>query len=189
MTDRFFDITLPAKVKGWPYGAAPGFSTDLPTVDSGDTTPNRRWAEALETVRLPDAVRDMTVLVALRKHWLVCGGPAQTFPVRNPIDYASVDLVQPNEDPVISHTDQKIGVADNSQTDFQLIKTDTFETKTYVKTIYIPVVSSVLIGVGGSLIGDTEYTVSRPGGLVVFNTAPVTGDVEAGYFYDLDCAY
>ena len=193
MTERFVDAYLPDEVPGWPCLSSPLWSTQITRVDSGDEQANRRWAHPLYRFRLPEAVRDMSTLNAVRDHWLVLAGPFSTWPFRDPSDFASVDLTENNVAPTLSSADQTLGTGDGVTTAFQLIRTYT-ATNSYARTITIPVVSSVLIEVNGvdptTLSPAITWSVSRPGGLVTFSSPITAGHVvKAGYLFDNEVRY
>lgn len=192
---RFVDAYLPSAVPGYPCTSAPRFSTTLVTVSSGAEKANRNWQHPLWRYTLPDAVREWETVEALRKHWLAMGGPAQTFPFRDPLDFASVDLpiVPMQTTPTISMADQQIGTGNGTTLAFQLIKTYSpgAPAADYVRPIALPVLSSVLISVNGvDVSGTNPWTVSRPGGIVTFTTPPPPGQiVRAGFLFDVEVRF
>lgn len=191
---RFVDVYMPAQVPGYPCNSEPRFSTTIVTVDSGAEQVNRNWQHPLWRYMLPEAVRDWTVVEALKKHWLVMGGPAQTWPFRDPLDFASIDLpiVPMQSTPAISMLDQVIGTGDGAKTAFQLTKTySRYGATDYARTITLPVVDSVKVSVNGADVsGSNPWTVSRPGGVVTFTTPPSPGQVvRAGFLFDVEVRF
>lgn len=188
---RFLDIYMPVGVKGFPAVSAPRFSTTLVESDSGDEDANENWQHPLHTFRLPKLISNMAVFNALRAHWYNTKGPARTFPFRDPLDFASVDLECANTEPAISLIDQVIGEGDGLTKDFQLIKTYTAGAYSYSRTIQLPIVSSVLIGLDGDTPaaasgGPYVVTVTREGGNVNINPAPGNGvAITAGFLFDV----
>lgn len=116
-------------------------------------------------------------------------GPAYTWPFRDPLDFASKPLPAPNVAPVITMTDQAIGLGDGTTKDFQLVKTYKRGAQVYNRLIHLPIVSSVLVSIDGSATGIT-WTVSRPGGVISFATAPANGaEIRAGFLFDVEVRF
>jgi uncharacterized protein (TIGR02217 family) len=191
---RFVDVAMPAQVPGYPCNSEPRFSTTIVTVDSGAEQVNRNWLHPLWRYTLPEAVRDWTVVEALKKHWLVMGGPERTWPFRDPLDFASVDLpmVPMQTAPAVSMTDQLIGTGDGAKTAFPLIKNYAlYGASDYARPITLPVAGSVRVSVNGADVSvSNPWTVSRPGGVVTFTTPPGPGAaVRAGYLFDVEVRF
>lgn len=179
---RFIDLYLDDCVPGYPVLASPRFATEIVMVDSGDEQANQRWAHPLHRYVLPEAVRTMEVFNAVRDHWLICAGPARSFPFRDPLDFASVALSAPNTVPTVTPYDQALGVGDGSNRFFQLTKRYTRGGYSYDRTLTHPVTASIRIAedpdgssppfeyVGG-------FTVGRETGIVTFDVAPLAGHV------------
>lgn len=195
---RFIDEYMSRRVVGYPVDVGPMFSTQLVVVDSGAEQANRRWYNPIRTISIPSGVRDHATFEALKDHWLVMGGPAHTWPWRDPTDFASCPLLEINDVPTIALDDQVIGVGDGGTVEFQLTKTYTVGAQTYVRPINFPIVTSVLIGVDGvapELASPVESpplsaTVTREGGLVTFSYPPPVGAVlTAGFLFDLQVRF
>jgi uncharacterized protein (TIGR02217 family) len=191
MTDRFKDLYAPSGLPGYPCNSSPRFNTQMVGVDSGDMQVNRRWQHPLYIFSLPEAIREQSVFEAVHAHWLIMGGPAHTWPFRDPLDFASADLPKPNTAPEITLTDQIIGVGDGVTRTFQLIKNYNSGAFSYVRTIYLPLTTSVLIGLDGADPGTAmPWSVTRPGGLIVFDTPVDPGvQISAGYLFDNEVQY
>lgn len=184
---RFVDVYLDPCVPGYPCISAPRWSTLIVQVDSGDEQVNQRWAHPLHRFTLPEAVREMPVFNAVRDHWLVMRGPAKAWPWRDPLDFASIPLAMPNEQDVpITATDQTIGVGDAVRMSFPLTKLYQRGTQSYTRRIVLPVVASVLVSVNGTLVAAPgNWSVTRPGGEIVFVNPPANGAIiRAGYLFD-----
>lgn len=191
---RFLDIYAPAAMPGFPCFSSPRFSTLLTSVDSGAESANRRWRHPLYKFTLPEAVRQHDVYEALRDHWLIMGGPAQTWPFKDPLDFASVALEKANKTPAVSATDQALGSGNGAATQFQLVKTYSRGGQTYTRKIHLPVVASVVVAVDGgdpaALSPPLGWTVSRPGGVVTFDAAVPNGlAVTAGFRFDVEVRF
>lgn len=201
---RFVDVYLSERIQGYPVEVAPNFSTQQTRVDSGAEASNSRWADPLRDIRVPDGVRDHPTFEAIKRHWLVMKGPHKTWPWRDPTDFASVDLLMPNEptaDVVArrSRTDQPlvdangdVAIPDGVQTVFYLGKRYDVGSpaEPYIRRIYFPVVSTIQVAIDGTLVSPT---VSREGGVVTFAVAPAAGspgsDMTWGGLFDLQVRF
>lgn len=188
---RFVDQYAPLEMNSFGWVSAPLFSTQITQADSGAEQANRRWRHPLRKFICPEGVREHDVFEALKAHWLVMGGPAHTWPIRDPTDFASADLEAMNEEPAITNMDQVLGTADGVRTQFQLLKTYARGSQTYAREIHLPVTSSVVVSVNGvNVASPGNWSVSRYGGVVTFNAAPTAGHVvRAGFFFDCEVRF
>lgn len=191
---RFLDVYLDRCVPGYPCMSSPRWSTSITHSDSGAEQVNQRWKHPLHKFTLPEAVRDHTVYEAVRDHWFIMRGPLRTFPFRDPLDFASVPLDRPNQTPPISWSDQVLGTGDGVNTVFQLVKTYNRGGESYTRTIYHPVVSSVVVSVNnqdpGALLIPLTWSVDRATGQVTFSGPPDPGAVvRAGFLYDVEVRF
>jgi uncharacterized protein (TIGR02217 family) len=130
----------------------------------------------------------MSIFNSVRDHWLVMRGPAYTWPWRDPLDFASVNLDEPNQVPVITGTDVVIGTGDGTTREFQLVRTYTRGSQSYSRKITLPVLNTVIITVDNLEVSD--YTITRPGGLITFDVAPPNGDIiRAGFLFDVEVRF
>jgi uncharacterized protein (TIGR02217 family) len=189
---RFVDKYLSARIQGYPVEVAPNFSTQIVRVDSGAEQANRRWQDALRDISIPNGVRDVATFEALKLHWLSMGGPAHTWPWRDPLDFATAELAQPNTAPATTRTDTRFGVGDGVTLEFQLKKRYELGSPStpYDRVINLPIVSTVEIGIDGvdptALSPAITWTVTRLGGVVTFSSAPANGAVLTwGGLFDL----
>lgn len=194
MAERFLDIYAPAEMPGFPCFSSPRFSTLITQVDSGAEDANRRWQHPLYRFTLPEAVRDHAVYEALRDHWLIMGGPAQSWPFKDPLDFASQALPAANLAPAVTATDQLLGTGDGIATQFQLVKTYSRSGQSYQRSIHLPRSGTVLVAIDGvdpaALSPPIGWTVSRPGGVITFDAPPPIGqDVTAGYLFDVEVRF
>lgn len=187
----FIDEYLPEAVPGYPCASVPLTKTTINVTSGGREQRNREWEHPLHRFVLPEAAgRNWSVVEELKKHWLIMAGPAESFPFRDPLDFASCNLVKPNLTPTVAASDQIIGTGTGFTDTFQLTKTYTVGAETYVRTIHLPVLSSVVISVNGVTVDPADYSVSRPGGVVTFDTAPTDGHVvRAGFLFDCEVRF
>jgi uncharacterized protein (TIGR02217 family) len=192
---RFQDVYTPPEMPGWPCTSTPRTSTLIVEVDSGDEQVNRRWQHPLRRFTMPEAVRDMNIFEAVRDHFLVMGGPAHTWPFRDPLDFASRALAQPNVPPAVGFSDQVIGNGNGATTNFQLIKTYKSGAFSYARTITLPVIASVVVSIDdkplAAHVPPLTFTVTRPGGVITFaGGAPHPGGViKAGFLFDCEVRF
>jgi uncharacterized protein (TIGR02217 family) len=191
--DAFLDLYMPEEIKGMPCRSQPRFSTKIVLAKSGDEGRNQNWRTPLRRFVLPEAVSDQESFEAALDFWLVTSGPFHSWPFRDPFDFASVALDQPNVEPEIALDDQPLGTADGLAYAFQLVKQRTVSGRTFEEDIFLPIVDTVLLGmngyapedVPGGLGGPYSATISRPGGLVTFSPIPQAGLVlTAGFLFD-----
>lgn len=195
----FRDVYLPDRLKGFPWTSSPRFNTTITAVANGDEHRNQNWINPLHRFRAPEGVRCHEDIEELRDHWLIMAGPLYTFPIRDPLDFASRALVKPNLEPVIFSTDQVLGIGDGVETVFQLQKKYDRGGYDYTRPIYFPVVESVLLA-GNALPLSTAaptlpggpYTadVVRVGGEVIFDHPPAVGVIlTAGFYFDVEVRF
>lgn len=193
---RFTDVYLSARIQGYPVEVAPIFSTQIAIVDSGTEQANQRWIDPLREINIPRGVRDQATFEAIKRQWLNMAGPAMTWPWRDPTDFASVDLTRINEAPTVTRTDQALGVGDAVTRSFQLAKSYNVGSPAipYSRNIHFPVPSTLLIGVDGvdptTLSPALNWSVSRPGGVVTFDSPPPGGSVITwGGLFDIQVRF
>ena len=190
----FIDEYMPEEVPGYPCVSAPRFSTDIRVTAGGRENSNQNWEHPLHRFILPEGIRDTDTVNGLRAHWFVMAGPHHHFPWRDPLDKASIDHVPNLPDAtlaaLVSRTDQPLGTGDDFTDRFQLAKEYTVGAETYTRTIHLPVLSTVLIAADGVLVPSSDYTVSRPGGEVLFDTPPADNAVlTAGFMFDVEVRF
>lgn len=182
---RFRDVYLDRRIPSYPIMASPRFSTDIVIVDSGAEAANQKWSQALYKFTIPEAVRTMEVYDAVLSHWMIMGGPAYIFPFRNPMDFASKVLTKPAFAPSITPFDQSIGVGDGAKLTFQIVKNYQRGSYVHARKIYLPVVSSVVVGVNGVQV-MSGWSVNRTTGIITFTAPPTAGHaITCGYLYDI----
>lgn len=195
----FIDTPVPVTIRAYPFTSSPRWSTNITMVDNGSEHRNQNWQHPLHRFVAPEAIRCQEDLEDVKDMWMALAGPADSFPFRDPLDFASRRLTIANEIPVVGRTDQLLGVGDGLTREFQLQKAYTFGTKTYERLIYLPVVETIVVGMN-ALPPDTAdptlpggpYTVEveRRGGIVRFTPAPEEDMVLTwGGLFDVECRF
>lgn len=187
----FIDEYLPFGVPGYPCASVPRTKTSINVTSGGRESRNREWEHPLHRFILPQAAgRQWEVVEELKKHWLIMAGPAHSWPFKDPLDFASTDLPNPNVAPTVAASDQLIGTGTGFTDTFQLTKTYTVGAQTYIRNIHLPVLSSVVISANAVVVDPADYSVSRPGGVVTFDTPPTNGHViRAGFLFDCEVRF
>lgn len=192
----FLDEYLSGQVPGFPCVSSPMTKTTIQVSASGRERRNQEWEHPLHRFILPEAVaRRWEVVEDLKKHWLVMSGPFRSWPWRDPLDFASCDLVKPNQVPTVGMADQALGIGDGFTDSFQLKKTYAVGAESYEREIHLPVLSTLLVALDGVLVSASDYTVSRPGGVVTFDApplAPYVGHpqiITAGFLFDVEVRF
>lgn len=195
----FRDVYLPESVRGFPFVSSPRFNTTITAVANGDEHRNRNWLHPLHRFTAPEGIKCHEAIEDLRDHWMIMAGPLYTFPLRDPMDFASRRLSKPDLRPTITAVDQIIGVGDGVTRTFQLQKTYGREGFTYTRPIYLPVVEDVILAINAMplatadpVLGGGPYTadVVRYGGEVTFDHAPQAGQViTAGFTFDVEIRF
>lgn len=185
----FIDTGPPSNILGLPCRVVPRWSTQITMTKGGEENRNQNWQDPLRKFIFPEGVGDTEDFNDLTEHFLAVGGPLNTWPLRNPFDFASCPLVQANTIPVgvITGLDQEFGVTDGVTSAYQLTKTYSYGTTpiTYTRNIYLPVVDLAegpvpIILMNGELPADAAggpytYAISRdvqPAGVVTFSPVP-----------------
>jgi len=196
VTQAFVDESLPSQIQGMPCHAQPRFSTRIVMAKSGAEARNRNWMNPLRKFSLPEAVTDMDSFEAVESFWEAMGGPFSTWPFRNPFDFASCALAEPNVAPTVTGADQVIATGNGVDYQFQLIKTRAVGPVSLARPIVLPILDTVIIEIGGfppaevppgfPFMGPyTVESITRPGGIVTISPPLAPGIVmTAGYLYD-----
>lgn len=195
----FIDEYPPQHIRRFEFVTMPRWSTDIAQVANGTETRNQNWKHPLRTFTAPGGVACAADVNALYHMWMVTRGPKQTFPMMDPFDFASRDLVTSDEiNPDISRTDQQIATGDGQTRTFQLLRRYSFGGQTYDRPIHLPKTETVQVGINGMdpmdlpawQGGPNPWTVTRRGGLITFDHAPAAGQViQAGFLFDVECRF
>ena len=140
--------------------------------DSGFEDRNRTWSQFKREydIAFPISARDHERLTEVTDAFLATGGGEDSFDFEDWRDHTA--------------TDEAFGTGDATETEFALIKTHSFGSRSHERRIYRPV-SPIAIEIDGVAVPDTDYTVDYDLGIVTFDTAPDVGEVLtwSGEFY------
>lgn len=188
----FLDIYMPEEIPGYPCVSAPRTNTSIQVSAGGGEHRNQNWEHPLHTFIMPEGIRAWSAVQSLGKMWKITAGPFYSFAWRDPLDFSSGDLDVPNPevDPVPTMTDQFVGFGTGFTDSFQLIKTYSYGSEEYDRDIHLPVLATVVVADNGVLVSDSLYTVSRPGGIITFDTPPANGrSITAGFLFDCEVRF
>lgn len=195
----FIDHYPPASIMKFGFVSLPRFSTSITAVASGAERRNRNWAHPLHTFSAPEAVECHEHLAALHNMWMTTAGPLHSFAFRDPLDFASRDLLAPGVAPPIGPTDQVLGIGDGQRREFQLVRRYSFGGQHYDRAIAHPIVASVVVAIN-ALPPETDspalpggpyfWTVDRETGGVTFDKPIRDGQVvTAGFLFDVEARF
>lgn len=163
------------------------FNNRVIITGSGDVKVNQGW---LHPIRLWNVVsspqQQESVYEKLQTFILVIRGNTYAFRFKDWTDYRSV---RPTLKDPLTPTDQSLGVGNGTQTVFQLQKTYTVGSLSYVRPIKKPVPGTVLVSVNNILV-TTGFTIDHTTGLITFASAPGSGiAVKAGFEFDIPAMF
>ena len=173
----FLNTVFPPKIS---YGSSGGpiRNTRVATAASGFEQRVSFWDGSLRRYDISYGIRSFSDLYEVLELFEAANGKLDFFLFTDNSDFKTV-----GPSATIGNEDVIIGVADNLEVDFQFIKEYTVASTTITRTIRRPVPGTTLIAVNG--VGQTMgWTVNATTGVITFDTAPVTGNVTAGFeFY------
>lgn len=190
---EFVDVYLPPDIRAYPWTSSPRWSTTITQVASAAEHRNQNWLNPLHSFKASQAVRCHEELEDLLEHWMVMRGPLFTFPMQDPLDFASARLKKANLAPALAGTDQFIAFGDGFTRVFTLQKKYTRGGVDYFRPITLPVVETVELMLNAIPVDDSgspggPYTVDvvRDTGELIFSHAPpVASILTAGFLFDV----
>jgi uncharacterized protein (TIGR02217 family) len=181
----FHDIRFPTNLS---YGSlgGPQRLTDIVTLANGHEERSTPWAHARRRYDAGFGLRSLEDLEALLAFFEARRGQLHAFRWKDWTDYKSCALGAE-----ISPLDQRLGMGDGVQTQFQLIKRYASGAQEYLRPIKKPVENMVLVAVGGDpKVLGAEYAVDYATGRVTFSLAPDIGaEVTAGFEFDVPARF
>lgn len=174
MTD-FHDIRFPLHLAFGASGGPVRRTTILPLASGGEVrnAPHRHSKRRYNAVA---GLKSSEQAAEIMSFFEARYGPLYAFRFRDPLDYASSDLMTP--------TDQRLGYGDGETTRFQLRKAYGDAPYTYWRPITKPVDGTVVVAIDG--VATPEFDIDFLTGIVTFDTPPNMGAiVTAGFEFDV----
>lgn len=170
---------------GFTTTGGPMRQTQVVTMNSGAEARNARWTNSR---RKWDVVAGKISLnTGVKAVTFFEGRNAQLigFRFQDPLDWMSCLPGDYNKPGVPTALDQTIGIGDGVTKIFQITKTYTSGTRSWVRNIHKPQAGTVLMAVNGVVQSSGSFSVDTTTGLVTFVSAPPYGDlVQAGFKFD-----
>jgi len=175
----FNEVRFPDDVSRGARGG-PERRTQIVELASGDEERNASWANSRRRYDAAYGIRRGDDLAAVVAFFEARNGRLYGFRWK---DWADFKSCLPSQIPAA--TDQAIGTGDGTKTAFQLTKTYTSGSQSWIRTITKPVSGTVLVAIDG-VEANTGWSVDTTTGLITFATAPATGAViTAGFEFDV----
>jgi uncharacterized protein (TIGR02217 family) len=165
------------------YGSAGGplYNTLVIQVSSGHEKRNINWVQPLYRFDVSYGVRTSDLLYDLTEFFHVVVGKAYGFRFKDFADYKSTSSMSDT----LADTDQLLGVGDNAEVDFQLIKTYTKGALDRERNIKKPVTGTTVVSLDDVSQGS-GWTIDTTTGIITFAVAPgASVDVKAGFEFDV----
>ena len=172
------------------YGSRGGplYNTTVIPLFSGHESRNQNWSQSRHKYDASFGIRTQNDLYEVLKFFHAMTGRTHAFRYKDHMDFKSGSPTT-----AITSLDQQIGIGNNIEVNFQIIKTYTTGSQSYIRTINKPISGTVLIAVNSITkvegIGN-DYVINYATGIVTFNVAPAnTLVISAGYEFDVPCRF
>ncbi|RFC68754.1 MULTISPECIES: DUF2460 domain-containing protein [Mesorhizobium] len=178
----FHDVQFPLTVA---FGATggPERRNEIVSLTSGREKRNARTANSRRRFDAGTGVRSLADLYEVIAFFEARRGSLHAFRFRDPFDMKSCA-----PDRTISALDQGLGTGNGVNTRFALVKTYGTGSDAYLRLIRKPVVSGLMVAVGGIVQSAAAFSFDAATGEVVFaaGAIPASGQVvSAGYEFDV----
>lgn len=177
----FHDIRFPPAIS---FGATggPERRTEIVTLASGHEERNSPWAHPRRRYDAGTGLRTLDQLAEVVAFFEARRGPLHGFRWKDWADHLSC---RPSASP--GPQDQLLGLGDELQLTFQLVKIYGSGDQSYLRPIEKPVAGTVQVAVGGiPQIAGQDYEVDAATGRVTFAHPPDVGaEVTAGFEFDV----
>lgn len=175
----FHDVRLPVDVERGAKGG-PGFNTTVTALKSGKEQRNINWAQQRAQYDISYGIGTRQVYRQILAFFYARRGKAYGFRFRDWIDYELED--------------EHIGTGNGTEDEFQITKTYEDAGGSYVRNIYKPVASTIVVKLNGvTQTVTTHYTLNASTGVITFVTPPsngvlitVTGEFDVPVRFDTD---
>lgn len=176
----FLEVQFPPDLAFGSSGG-PERRTDIVQLASGFEERNATWYNSrrrYDATRAMESTQDVYRILEL---WEAAGGKLRGFRFRDPFDHRSKGPREP-----VTPLDQLIGVGDDNEDEFQLVKTYARGGQTYSREIRKPVQGTVRVAVNGVELAASAFEVDYTTGIVTLDTPAANGhQVTAGFEFDV----
>lgn len=177
----FHEVQFPTNLSFGAMGG-PERRSEIVTLTNGFEERNTPWAHSRRRFDAGMGLRSLEDIEAAVAFFEARQGQIYGFRWKDWSDYRSATAKGE-----ISEVDQIIGVGDETQMAFQLVKTYRSGSVEYERPITKPVEGTVLIAVGGQKqVEGQDFTVDHASGIVSFDHPPdVDATISAGFEFDV----
>lgn len=178
---NFHEVRFPASLSLGSVGG-PERRTEIVTLSNGFEERNSPWSQSKHRYDAGVGMRSLDDLAAVVEFFEARSGQLFGFRWK---DWGDFKSCLPSAE--VSHTDQEIGVGDEIQTVFQLVKNYRSGEGVQVRAVTKPVQNTVVVAIGGDELElGVGYSVDLKTGEVTFDIAPAEGAlITAGYVFDV----
>ena len=177
----FHEVRFPANLSFGALGG-PERRTEIVTLSNGFEERNTPWARSRRRFDAGMGLRSLEDVEAVVAFFEARQGQLHGFRWKDWSDYRSAS---PSRE--ITGDDQVLGMGDETQTEFQLIKIYRSGTVSYERPISKPVAGTVLVAISGEpQVVDEDYTLDVETGIVTFTHPPdFQAEITAGFEFDV----
>lgn len=177
----FHDVRFPASLSFGSVGG-PERRTEIVTLANGFEERNTPWAHSRRRYDAGLGLRSLDDVETLIAFFEARQGQMYGFRWK---DWGDFKSSIPSQEPTAA--DQFLGVGNEVQTAFQLVKAYASGPGLYTRPIRKPVSGTLRVSVGGdTALEGVDFEVDLAAGLITFDHAPDVGaDVRAGFEFDV----
>ena len=177
----FHEVRFPANLSFGALGG-PERRTEIVTLSNGFEERNTPWAHSRRRFDAGMGLRSLEDVEAVVAFFEARQGQLHGFRWKDWSDYRSAS---PSRE--ITGDDQVLGMGDETQTEFQLIKIYRSGIVSYERPISKPVAGTVLVAISGEpQVVDEDYTLDVETGVVTFTHPPdFQAEITAGFEFDV----
>lgn len=166
------ETRLPENIERGAQGSASAWKTRVVTTASGTEYRNKNWSQARGRWNIAYSIKNKTDYSVVQAAHMACNGMTYGFLYKDWADFgASLQVI--------------VADATAGQTTAQLVKTYTFGSASYIRTIYKPVSSSVSLYKNGSGTPMGGVSVNAVTGVVTFGALSLHDVVRATFEFDV----
>jgi uncharacterized protein (TIGR02217 family) len=176
----FDDARFPTAISRRATGG-PERRTDVVTTASGREERNSRWAHSRRKYNIGFGVKSVNDLQQVIAFFEARRGKLYAFRYKDFTDFKSCAPTA-----AVAATDQVIGTGTGVANTFQLVKHYGAPLRDYARSIFSPVVGTVLVAVNG--VATVNFTLDANTGLLTFNAGNIPANgavVTAGFEFDV----